>query len=81
MITLLVHINNADPVKVDVDEMPKPSDNAIVGKNPRERGDREVSWIEEGVTTIILPWWRVTFVEVLPSEEEATEFPLPFRTD
>lgn len=81
MITLLVHINNADPVKLDVEEMPKTTDNAIVGKNPRERTDKEVTWIEEGVTTIIFPWWRVTFVEVLPSPEDDVEFPLPFRQD
>ena len=81
MITLLVHINNAEPVKVDVDDLPKATDNAIVGKNPRERGDREVDWQEDGVTTVILPWWHINFVEVLPSESEDTEFPLPFRTD
>lgn len=81
MITLLVHINNADPVKMDVDEMPKPTDQAVIGKNPREKGDKEIAWLEDGVQTVIFPWWRVTFIEVLPSETEDTEFPLPFRND
>ncbi|MDK3161526.1 hypothetical protein FBR02_13070 [Anaerolineae bacterium CFX9] len=81
MISLLVHINNADPIKLEVDEIPSPKDNAIVGKNPREKGDKEVTYLEEGVTTLIIPWWRITFVEVLPSESEETEFPLPFRLD
>ena len=81
MITLLVHINNAEPVKLDVEELPKPTDAVIVGRNPRERGDREVEWLEDGVTTLMLPWWRINFVEVLPSESEDAEFPLPFRTD
>lgn len=81
MITLLVHINNADPVKVDVEEMPKPTDNVLIGKHPREKSDKELIWIEEGVTTLIVPWWRVTFIEVLPSESDAAEFPLPFRND
>jgi hypothetical protein len=81
MITLLVHINNADPVKIDVEEMPKATDNAIVGKNPRDRAEKEVDWLEDGVTTIMFPWWRVTFVEVLPSPEDAAEFPLPFRNE
>ncbi len=62
--------------------MPKPNDNFIIGKNPRERTEKEVTWIEEGVTTLIIPMWRITFVEVLPSaEDEAVEFPLPFRTE
>ena len=81
MITLLVHINNADPVKLDVEEMPKPSDNAVVGKNPRERTDKEAAWVDEGVTTLIIPWWRINFVEVLPSAGDEVEFPLPFRND
>jgi hypothetical protein len=81
MITLLIHVSNADPVKVDVDELPKLTDQIIIGKNPRERGDKEAAWLEDGVTTIIFPWWRITFVEVLPSEAEEAEFPLPFRTD
>ena len=81
MITLLVHINNADPVKLDVEDMPSPSDSAIIGKNPRERSEKEVTWIEDGVTTLIIPWWRITFVEVLPSAADEVEFPLPFRNE
>ena len=81
MITLLIHVHNAEPFKLDVEELPQPSDNVIVGKNPRERTDREVDWIEDGVTTLIYPWWRITFIEVLPSAEDAVEFPLPFRND
>jgi hypothetical protein len=81
MVTILIHLNNADPVKLDVDEIPKPADHAVLGKNPRERGDREVDWLEDGVTTVMFPWWRINFIEVLPSESEDAEFPLPFRTD
>lgn len=81
MVTLLLHIVNADPVKLDVEEVPKPTDTCIVGKNPRERGDKEVDWIEDGVNTVVFPWWRVIYVEVLPTKEEEAEFPLPFRND
>lgn len=81
MITLLVHVHNSEPFKLDVEELPKPTDLAVIGKNPRERTDREVDWIEDGVTTLIFPWWRITFIEVLPSAEDEVEFPLPFRND
>ncbi len=81
MVTLLVHINNAEAFKLDVEEIPKPTDNALIGKNPREKTDKEVTWIEEGVSTLIIPWWRITFIEVLPSGAEEEEFPLPFRND
>jgi hypothetical protein len=81
MITLLLHISNAEPVKLDVEEMPNPNDIMIVGKNPRERNDKEVNWIEEGVTVVMFPWSRINFIEVLPDSEAAEEFPLPFRND
>jgi hypothetical protein len=81
MLTLLVHVNNAEPVKIDVDEMPKPTDSAIIGRNPRDRTDREVNWIDDGVTTVMFPWWRISFVEVMPTAAEAEEFPLPFRNE
>lgn len=79
MITLLLHVSNSEPIKVDVEEMPKPTDNAIVGKNPRERTDKELDILDEGVTTIIFPWWRINYIQVLPSQEEELEFPLQFR--
>jgi len=79
MYTILVHINNQEPVKVDVEELPRPSDNCVIGKNPRERGDGELRWIDEGVTTVVFPWWRINFIQVLPSGEEDIDFPNIFR--
>ncbi|MCU0497250.1 MAG: hypothetical protein MUF87_07865 [Anaerolineae bacterium] len=80
-VTLLLHVSNSEPIKVDVDEMPKPTDIVIIGKNPRERSDKEVSFLDEGVTTVIFPWWRINYVQVLPSGDDEMEFPLPFRED
>ncbi len=81
MITLLIHMNNIDPIKLDVEEMPNPTDSFVMGKNPRERTEKEVAWLDDGVTTVMLPMWRITLMEVLPSAEDEVEFPLPFRTD
>jgi hypothetical protein len=81
MISLLVHISNSEPVKIDVDELPDPKDVAIIGKNPRERSDKELAWLDEGVNTVILPWWRINYVQVLPGVEDEIEFPMPYRTD
>ncbi|MFZ4812930.1 MAG: hypothetical protein ACOYL5_00240 [Phototrophicaceae bacterium] len=79
MITLVLHISNSEPIKVDVDEMPKASDTAIIGKNPRERSDKELIWIDDGVTTVIFPWWRINYIQVLPEAGAQQEFPNLFR--
>lgn len=81
MIQIIVHMDGSEPVKIDVEEMPDPNANAILGKNPRDRGDREVTWIDDGVTTIMLPWWRINYIQILPSDDEAPDFPMPFRMD
>lgn len=81
MITLLVHIANSEPIKMDVEELPDLSQLAIVGNNPRDRKDRELNWVDDGVSTIIMPWWRINYIQVLPDTDVSEEFPLPFRND
>ncbi len=81
MITLVLHIANSEPIKVDVDEMPKPSDSVIVGKNPRERTDKELHWVDDGVTTIMVPWHRLNYVQVLPDPREQMDFPELYRAE
>ncbi|MBC8099761.1 MAG: hypothetical protein H7Y11_09990 [Armatimonadetes bacterium] len=78
---ILVHVANSEPVKLDVDVLPSPTDTSVVGRNPRDRGDKEVTWVEEGVTTVIFPWWRINYIQVLASEEDKEEFAMPFRND
>jgi hypothetical protein len=81
MITLLVHIANSEPVKVDVEELPTPKDIMIIGRNPRDRKDREVEWLDEGVTTVMLPWSRINLIQVMPDPSSEAEFPQLWRND
>ncbi|MDX2077454.1 MAG: hypothetical protein SFZ02_13575 [bacterium] len=81
MISLLLHVANSEPIKVDVDEMPSPNDTMILGKNPRERSDKELNIFDEGVTVVIFPLWRINYIQILPSPDDEIEFPLPFRQD
>jgi hypothetical protein len=81
MYTIIIHISNSAPVKVEVEELPDPKDTSIIGRNPRERNDKEFEWIDEGVTTVIFPWWRINYVQILPNEDEILDFPMPFRDD
>lgn len=79
MITMIIHIANQEPVKVDVESMPNPGDQVLICKNPRERNDKPFSWVDDGVTTVIFPWWRINYVQVMPTGEDIIEFPLWYR--
>jgi hypothetical protein len=65
--SLLVHIVNEDPIIVDVDDLPDPADQYLLGMNPRYRDGKDVHYLLQEVTTILVPWHRITFVELLPS--------------
>ncbi len=78
MYTIILHVANSAPVKLEVEELPDPRDTSIIGRNPRERNDKEFDWVDEGVTTVIFPWWRINYVQILPSEDEILDFPLPW---
>jgi hypothetical protein len=73
---LQIHIANDDPIVVDVDELPKPTDQFLVGTNPQRRDGKEVQYILREVNQIILPLWRINFIQILPSdmEEEVQTF-------
>lgn len=69
-IQLLLHIAGEDNVVVDVEELPNATDQVLVGTNPRYLDGKQVRNILPEVNTVIYPWWRINFVEILPSEEE-----------
>lgn len=68
--SVLVHIVNEDPIIMDVDELPDPTDQYLLGMNPRLRDGKDVHYILNEVTQVLLPWHRISFVEILPSESE-----------
>jgi hypothetical protein len=71
---LLLHVANDDPVVVECDELPKTTDLCVIGLHPRRKDNKEVHYIQGDVTTVIFPWWRINFIEVLPSGEEEEVF-------
>jgi hypothetical protein len=68
--TLLLHIANDEPVVVETEHMPEPTDVSILCMHPRRRDNKEVPYILPDVTTVIFPMWRINFIEVLPDSEE-----------
>jgi hypothetical protein len=68
--TLLIHIVNADPLVAEVDDLPNPQDQIITVNNPRQRDGKDLHYVMPEVQTLILPWDRISFIEVMPTEAE-----------
>lgn len=67
--TLIVHIISEEPVMGEVDTMPDPSDQFVVITNPRRRDGKEIHYLDEEVNTMIVPWHRISLVQVLPGAD------------
>ena len=75
---LLLHIANEDPVVVDVERLPEPTDTSILGMNPRRKDNKEIHYLMPDVTAVIYPMWRIIFIELMPTGDEEEIFK-PFR--
>lgn len=74
MQTLYVHIANEDGVMCEVENLPNPTDQYIVCLNPRKKDGKELHYLGEGVNAMMLPWWRITFVEIMSGQDEEEVF-------
>jgi hypothetical protein len=68
--TLVLHINNQDPVVGEVDELPTPTDNMILLNNPRKLDGKELTFVSENVISLIWPVDRINFIEVQVERED-----------
>jgi hypothetical protein len=64
-VTTIIHVSNEDPVLGDLDEMPDAKDKFLLVGNPSRREGKPVTLIADGVSTLIYPWSRVSYVEIL----------------
>jgi hypothetical protein len=70
MPTILLHIQNDDPVLGEVDQLPNPGDSLIVVKNPRRKDGKDLYYLDNNVTTVMWPVTRMNYIEVMPTAEE-----------
>jgi hypothetical protein len=68
--TLLLHIANEDPVVLETDDLPGPTDQWIKGSNPRRKDNKDLHYLMPDVTTVIFPTWRINFIEIMPGKDE-----------
>lgn len=67
---VLIHISGEDPVRAEVEELPKPTDTSIAAINPRRRDGKDIKYLLENVVTVVYPMHRINFIEILPTAEE-----------
>ena len=65
-----VHLSGDDPVVIESEELPGPTDTFVMGMNPHRRDGSEVHYILAEVDLVIFPMWRINFIQILPSEED-----------
>ena len=68
--TVLIHMANEDPIVAELEELPSPQAQSIIIDNPRQRDGKDLHYVLPEVQTLILPWSRINFIEVMPTEEE-----------
>ena len=74
-ISVILHISGEEPIAGEIDEMPTPGDNILIVNNPRKRDGKDLPYIAAAdVTSVIWPWDKINFLEILPSEEEEAVF-------
>lgn len=72
--TVVLHVQNSEPVLGEVEELPTPSDKLIIVKNPRQKDGKDLQYLAEHVITVIWPVDRLSYIEVLPGEEDEEIF-------
>jgi hypothetical protein len=70
MKTIIVHVANEDAIVCEVDDLPDPNAQSIRINNPRKRDGMDLHYVEDEVTTLIFPWHRINFIQVLPAAGE-----------
>jgi hypothetical protein len=76
--TVFVHLTNEDPLLLEIEALPGPTDTLLIGRHPRRRDNKDVHFILAEVTTVIFPLTRISFIEVMPTGEDEEIF-LPYR--
>jgi hypothetical protein len=69
MVSVIVHINNEDAVVCEMEELPEPNSVFLIVHNPRLRDGSDLHYLDENVTSMLVPLHRVNFVQIMPSAE------------
>ena len=68
--TILLHLINEDSIVGEVETLPPPEANFVTVNNPRRRDGKDIEYLQENVTSIVVAAHRISVIEVLPSAGE-----------
>ena len=68
--TIILHVQNTDPVVGEVDDLPSPADSLVMVHNPRRLDGKDVHYLADNVVTVFWPVERLNFIEVISGKEE-----------
>jgi hypothetical protein len=73
---LQIHISGEEPICLDVDDLPKPTDLFVMGTNPARPDGNPVHYVLHEVDQLIIPNHRISFIQVLSGgiDEEPETF-------
>jgi hypothetical protein len=69
-ISVLVHVSGEDPILGEIESLPTSAETSVTISSPRRRDGKDLPYVQGDVVTIIWPWHRINFIEILPSPEE-----------
>jgi len=68
--TIILHPVGEEPVVGEIETLPTPKDLMVVINNPRRLDGKELHYLADNVITVIWPFSRINFIELMPSKEE-----------
>ena len=69
-IKVILHISGEEPIVGEIEEMPTPGDTVLIVSNPNKRDGKDLPYLDTDVTTVIWPWDKINFLEIIPTEAE-----------
>jgi hypothetical protein len=74
---VLIHLVNDDPFEAEMEDLPNHRSTSISFINPRKRDGTKVSWVTAGARSFIFPMSRISFIEIMVSEQDLRDM-IPF---
>jgi hypothetical protein len=63
---VMLRLVNEQLILGEIEQLPNPADQFMIIRNPRQRDGMKLAYLQDDVTTILIPWHQITFVQLLP---------------